>query len=564
MKQKLLTLLVALMGLAGTAWADSYNLYLCGTQVTSDNASDLSVIDGVSGTVSYNATSKTLTLQNATLSCATTYAIQSTIDGVTIAVVGANTVTNTKTYGIYMSGTGLTITGSGSLSVLSPRAAIRFKGTLAISGGVQLTAESTSYGNYACPIYAIGTGESSVVVSGAGTVVRLRGRDWPMHNVSSLTLNDGLQITAPEGAYLADDNYIRVGNTMVEDEWVVIMNPNLEQTVEGERVMNLSRYDVDGNGSVSIADVTLLVNALVGRVNYPATSLTLSKSSLSLMKYASIRLTTTILPADADLTALSWTTSNHLVATVDGGGYVTGRSAGTCTITARTLDGSNLSASCQLTVEEPDDNYEYVDLGLPSGTLWATMNIGASSPEDYGDYFAWGETTGYNGGKTTFNWSTYKYCNEDQTALTKYCSSINFGYNGFTDNLTELELTDDAAYVNWGSDWRMPSQEQFAELINSEYTTSEWTTLNGVNGRLITSIVPGYEGNSIFLPAAGYLYGASNFGERGSRADYWSRTLRTDYPADAKKLGFTSDAISSGSVGGRNYGRSVRPVRASQ
>ena len=561
MKQKLLTLLVALIGLAGTAWADSYNLYLCGTQVTSDNASDLSVIDGVTGMASYDATSNTLTLENATLSCATTYAIQSTIDGVTIAVVGANTVTNTKTYGIYMSGTGLTITGTGSLSVLSPRAAIRFKGTLAISGGVQLTAESTSVGNYACPIYAVGSSESSVVVSGAGTVVRLRGRDWPMHNVSSLTLNDGLQITAPEGAYLADDNYIRVGNTMVEDEWVEIMNPNLEQTVEGERVMNLSRYDVDGNGSVSIADVTLLVNALVGRVNYPATSLTLSKSSLSLMKYASIRLTTTILPADADLTALSWTTSNHLVATVDGTGIITGHNIGVCTITARTLDGSNLSATCQVVVADPSSNTgEYVNLGLPSGTLWATKNVGATNPEDYGNYFAWGETTGYDDGKTTFNWSNYIYCNGSQTTLTKYCSNSSYGYNGFTDTLTELELSDDAAYVNWGPNWRMPSQEQFEELFNSSYTTATWTTLNGVYGRLITSIVAGYEGNSIFLPAAGYR---NNFGAtsgKDTNGDYWTRTFMTGRSYIGYFQYFDSTTNSS-SGRTREVGQSVRPVR---
>ena len=98
------------------------------------------------------------------------------------------------------------------------------------------------------------------------------------------------------------------------------------------------------------------------------------------------------------------------------------------------------------------NGHEYVDLGLPSGTLWATCNVGADTPEGYGDYFAWGETTP----KTTYNWNTYKYCNggEGLNTLTKYCSDSNFGYNGFTDNLTVLQLMDDdAATVNWGSGW---------------------------------------------------------------------------------------------------------------
>lgn len=98
-----------------------------------------------------------------------------------------------------------------------------------------------------------------------------------------------------------------------------------------------------------------------------------------------------------------------------------------------------------------DDEHEYIDLGLPSGTLWATMNIGASSPEDYGDYFAWGETAP----KDVYDWSTYKWCNGSSNTLTKYCFNSSYGNNGFVDNLTELDPEDDAATVNWGQDWRM-------------------------------------------------------------------------------------------------------------
>ena len=561
MTKKLLILLLALLGLTGTMRAVNYDLLVCGTQVTSDNAADLSVIDGVTGTVSFDASSNTLTLENATISCSTTHAIQTaSMNGVTISVVGTNTVTTTYRYGLNMQGSGLTITGSGSLSILSPRASIRFNGTLAISGGVQLTAEATSVGNYACPIYAVGSSESSVVVSGAGTVVRLKGRDWPMHNVSSLLLNDGLQITAPEGAYLADNKYIYVGTTMVEDEWVVIMNPNLEQSVEGEESKNILRYDVSGDGSLTLTDLTMLANALVGKVNFPITSLTLSNSSLFLTKGANIRLAATANPSDADQTTLVWTTSNYLVATVDGTGFVTGQNAGTCVITVRTIDGSNLSATCQVTVTDPSGNANsYVDLGLPSGTLWAACNVGANKAEDYGNYFAWGETTGYNDGKTTFNWSTYIYCNGSQNTLTKYCQNSSYGYNGFRDTLTELESTDDAAYVNWGSNWRMPSKEQFEELINSSYTTTTLTTLNGVSGWLITSNT---NANSIFLPTAGSISG-TNLSGVGSFAKYWTRSLYTGGAPAAFTLDSSLNSIYAGSnyYSYRYYGFSIRPVR---
>ena len=116
------------------------------------------------------------------------------------------------------------------------------------------------------------------------------------------------------------------------------------------------------------------------------------------------------------------------------------------------------------------DTREYVDLGLPSGTLWATCNIGADSPEDYGLYFAWGETTGYSEDTSdgrSFDWSTYKYCNGSSYTLTKYCNDSSRGYNGFTDNLTELVPEDDAATANWGAGWCMPTVEQFDELFNS-------------------------------------------------------------------------------------------------
>ena len=204
-------------------------------------------------------------------------------------------------------------------------------------------------------------------------------------------------------------------------------------------------------------------------------------------------------------------------------------------------------------------DHEYMDLGLPSGTLWATCNIGAENPEDYGDYFAWGETFGYNMGKTTFDLNTYQHYadNGDEEGFIKYCSDSDYGYNGFTDTLTVLQPEDAAAYVNWGSEWRMPSVEQFKELLDNRYTYSEWTTVNGVEGRKITSKK---NWKSLFLPAAGYCSGKSLF-DTGSYGDYWSRTLSTSYPGSAYILYFDSSNVDWGRFY-RYDGQSVRPVRA--
>lgn len=194
------------------------------------------------------------------------------------------------------------------------------------------------------------------------------------------------------------------------------------------------------------------------------------------------------------------------------------------------------------------DGHEWVDLGLPSGTLWATCNVGADNPEDYGDYFAWGETQP----KDTYNWSTYKYANGDYDRLTKYCNKSDYGYNGFTDNLTTLLPEDDAATANWGSDWRMPTYVEWQELYQN--TTHTWTTQNGVNGRLFTAS----NGNSLFLPAAGYRR-SSSLVYAGGDGDYWSSSLLTDDPDTAWDLFFFSDVC--GMRGSSRYcGRSVRAV----
>jgi len=199
-----------------------------------------------------------------------------------------------------------------------------------------------------------------------------------------------------------------------------------------------------------------------------------------------------------------------------------------------------------------EQSYDYVDLGLPSGLLWATKNLGADSLEDYGDYFAWGETTPQS--DNSYSWDSYKWCKGSSTTLTKYCNDSRYGYNGFTDTKTVLDAEDDAATVNLGGKWRMPTIAEFEELIYN--TTSEWITQNGVNGRKFTSKT---NGNSIFFPAAGgrwddRLYNA------GSCGYYWSSSLGESGPVGAWYLDFGSGGVNAVNYY-RYYGRSVRPVR---
>ena len=223
--------------------------------------------------------------------------------------------------------------------------------------------------------------------------------------------------------------------------------------------------------------------------------------------------------------------------------------------------GENLTLTTDLTlyaqwkenkISGTDNDHDYVDLGLPSGTLWATCNVGADSPEDYGDYFAWGETES----KSTYNWSTYKLCNGSYSTQTKYCTSSSYGT---VDNKTTLDLADDAAYVNWGSSWRMPTEAEQDELRNTSYTTWIWTTQNGVKGYKVTSKT---NGNSIFLPATGERYDSGLY-NAGFYGYYWSSSLSTSRSDYAYTLGFDSDDVHSSydDRGSRRYrGQSVRPV----
>lgn len=194
--------------------------------------------------------------------------------------------------------------------------------------------------------------------------------------------------------------------------------------------------------------------------------------------------------------------------------------------------------------------YGYVDLGLPSGTLWATSNIGAGNPWDNGDYFAWGEIEP----KDTYSWSNYKHGNGNNADVSKKYNEI--------DSRTTLETSDDVAYQKWGSEWCMPTQAQFQELYDN--CTNEWTANyqnKNVTGRIFKSK---NNGNSIFFPAAGSKGDDGMLMDIGDCGGYWASSLYTGYPDYARDFYFNWSTVYADGYGYRCYGGSVRPVRCKE
>ena len=207
------------------------------------------------------------------------------------------------------------------------------------------------------------------------------------------------------------------------------------------------------------------------------------------------------------------------------------------------IDSVTFVAPVSVVTPPAATQYEAVDLGL--SVKWATCNVGASKPEDYGGYYAWGETEEIE----DYSWSTYKWCNGSKDTMTKYCTSSSYGT---VDNKTTLDPEDDVARVKWGGSWRMPTLAEQDELRNK--CTWTWTTKNGVKGYTVT----GPNGNSIFLPAAGYCSG-TGVERRDSYGHYWSSSLDGGYSNLANGLYF-SDSVYDWSYNVRYLGRSVRAV----
>ena len=266
-----------------------------------------------------------------------------------------------------------------------------------------------------------------------------------------------------------------------------------------------------------------------------------------------------------------WTTTDDKVAVVSDDGLVTAVGVGDCKIM---LDFDSFYAECRVEVVDITKVVpEYVDLGL--SVKWATFNVGSFSPEIIGDYFAWGETEplyepGYasatteiwKAGKTDgYSWSSYSYCRGSNTTLTKYCMDGGYGYNGFSDFKTTLDLEDDVAHVKWGGDWRMPTKKEISELISKSNCTWTWATINKVAGYIVTSKKSGYEDRSIFIPLTGYRLSISIYANNDSFGGYWSSTLnysdQSSSDATVLRLSGNSQNVDYES---RYEGLCVRPV----
>ena len=233
----------------------------------------------------------------------------------------------------------------------------------------------------------------------------------------------------------------------------------------------------------------------------------------------------------------------------------------------RKLEKSEASTVTDVVCVTANEEHEYVDLGLPSGTLWATCNVGANHPEERGDHFAWGETNSFESGKGSCTQSTYKWIEHEWPYiwLTKYNSSPNYG--NIVDDKNVLDLVDDAAYVNWGKDWCMPSKEQFEELLDSNYTiiTSYSHPINQgkgyINGWLIKSKM---NGNSIFLPPGGTINNMTFSLDFTDLGWFWTNYSRVHWDAVSVHMHnyFLVQLPSLFiSFNGRWDSNSVRPVR---
>ena len=473
MKKNVLLLLVLFL----VAMCASAQVSVCGVSPDEDGQFDSPYIK--SGTVTWNETSHTLTLDNAVIEYNTDNKydnirpIRLTADQATIVVLGQCSLTTNGFVAIALdsyNSKNITIKGNGTLSTSSTWIDIFLV-------CARLTIEDIAL-NTVNGIANNGEGNGvaltfdNVQATIKGEVARIG---------EGITLKDCI-ITYPEDAYFENTGYgycIYCGNQQTPDKIIISRNGS---GVKG---------DVNNDGEVNIADVNAMIDMILSSGSSPGADVN-SDGEISI----------------ADV--------NEIIDIILGGGA-------------------------------PSPNHEYVDLGLPSGTLWATCNIGASTPEQYGSYFAWGETKP----KETYTWENYKWCNGSWNTLTKYCFQNSYGK---IDNKAELDPADDAARVNWGAPWQMPTKAQQDELRNS--CTWEWTTKNGVNGYLGT----GPNGKTLFLPAAGYFNGTTHI-SAGSFGHYWSHTVLSGFSINALSQDFFSGSRPGSNDHERAFGLTVRAVR---
>ena len=299
---------------------------------------------------------------------------------------------------------------------------------------------------------------------------------------------------------------------------------------------NYTLCDCNHDGQVSLADVLMVVDVILN--GYKPLTLSSDNVVVDYGSSATVNISSGYGPYD-----ITCSDENIVGVSLNGTQLnITGKAVGTAVVTVTdTATGYTKDINVAVNKKQaaslcPDNHHPHlIDLGLPSGTKWACCNVGATAPEDYGGYYAWGETEE----KNYYDSSTYQYYQNG--------SYVNLG--------SDIAGTQyDVARVKWGGSWVMPSTTQQQELLNN--CTYEWTTVNGVKGRKFTSKT---NGGSIFLPAAGYSNG-SGLNGAGSGGNYWSSTQHPSNTYFAYYLYFLSDRTGWLNGGYRDFGRSVRPV----
>lgn len=351
------------------------------------------------------------------------------------------------------------------------------------------------------------------------------------------TIGETVQLTA---TVLPDDAHDKSLSWSTDDEDVAKVSETGFVTTVGNGTAIIT---VTTNDQSKTASCTVTVSQYV-------TGITLDKSSIDMLTGETATVCVSeITPTNAVDQTYTWSSSDTDVVTIDTDGVITAVAAGETTVIATANDGSEVFATCTVKVTLAFNPVpgEAVDLGL--SVKWSSLNLGATKPEEYGGYLAWGEIEP----KADYHWHTYKWCNGSFNTLTKYNDN---SYGGTVDNISTLEPEDDAAIVYLGGHWRMPTMEECKELRTQ--CTWTWTTLNGVNGYN----VQGPSGNSIFLPAPGYMV-ETHLDFEGSEGYYWSSTVSTGYPGSAWCMFFYSNNEHiSETTHERCIGRSIRPVYA--
>ncbi|MBP5504779.1 MAG: Ig domain-containing protein [Bacteroidales bacterium] len=363
-----------------------------------------------------------------------------------------------------------------------------------------------------------------------------------------------VRVTVPVTGIQLDNDYIQLN----KGEYATIKASLLPEGANYQQVewvsSNPDIVSVSNYGTIrALAAGRATITAYIGEITadcvveviVPVTEIVVDPAEVTLYEGETITLHATVYPEDATYDRISWRTLNIEIAGVDENGRVYAFHEGSTGIVAET---GGKWKTCIVTVKEYIPEPDIVDLGL--SVKWASCNMGASVPEEYGYYYSWGETRP----KDTYSWSTYSLCRDGLwTSLTRYNWDRMAGYNFYVDYKNSLDSSDDAANVKLGRFWHMPLLSEFYELM----TKCTWQTgwLNGVAGQIVT----GPNGNTIFLPYNGLYTGNSRL-HAGIHGYYWANGLNTHICWEASQLWITEDGIEDWFYGDRYLGYAIRPV----